>query len=142
MYDLDNIFIADPKDKKLKKNQRKQKSSSSGKHSSDDGSMTETNSGRYRGNIERDLHNAKERACRERIAQMFQELKTYCSYLDSTRRVPSKHSILLAAKKECELMKTQELQYIKQKALWIKANNKLKLKLKSLCSVDPDKNRQ
>ncbi|KAL4152673.1 hypothetical protein QTP88_000506 [Uroleucon formosanum] len=50
------------------------------------------------------IHNAKERACRSRLAQRFQYLSNYCSYVNSNRRVPSKVSILLAAKKECGLL--------------------------------------
>ncbi|XP_060845297.1 GATOR complex protein WDR24-like [Rhopalosiphum padi] len=61
---------------------------------------------KFRKPHERFLHNAKERASREEIAKKFDILRKYCSYLNSNRRVPSKHSILLAAKKEVRFVKT------------------------------------
>lgn len=81
---------------------------------------------RFRKAIDRSIHNAKERACRERIAKKFAILRKSCSYLNSNRRVPSKHSILLAAKKECDLLKHFEKKMIAEKKLLIKANEILK----------------
>ncbi|KAL4130633.1 hypothetical protein QTP88_008054 [Uroleucon formosanum] len=81
---------------------------------------------RFRKAIDRSIHNAKERACRERIAKKFAILRKSCSYLNSNRRVPSKHSILLAAKKECDLLKHFEKKMIAEKKILIKANEILK----------------
>ncbi|XP_060868134.1 uncharacterized protein LOC132943253 [Metopolophium dirhodum] len=81
---------------------------------------------RFRKPLDRTLHNAKERACRERIAKKFAILRKCCSYLNSNRRVPSKHSILLAAKKECDLLKHFEKKMLAEKKVWFKANEILK----------------
>ncbi|KAL5238785.1 hypothetical protein ACI65C_006195 [Semiaphis heraclei] len=84
---------------------------------------------RFRKPQDRDIHNAKERACRERISQRFEILRKTCSYLNSTRRAPSKHSILLAAKKECDLLKHFEKKMLAEKKLWAKANDNLRKKI-------------
>jgi len=81
---------------------------------------------RFRKPLDRSLHNAKERACRERIAKKFAILRKCCSYLNTNRRVPSKHSILLAAKKECDLLKHFEKKMLAEKDVWSKANEILK----------------
>jgi len=91
---------------------------------------------RFRKPQDRDLHNAKERACRERIGQMFAVLRKSCSYLNSNRRVPSKHSILLAAKKECDLLKHFEKKMIAEKKVWVKANNNLRKRIAHFVSKD------
>ncbi|XP_060846006.1 uncharacterized protein LOC132925648 [Rhopalosiphum padi] len=87
---------------------------------------------RFRKPHDRSLHNAKERACREEIAKKFDILRKYCSYLNSNRRVPSKHSILLAAKKECDLLKHFENKLIAEKKELCKANNLLKERISNI----------
>ncbi|KAE9543247.1 hypothetical protein AGLY_003158 [Aphis glycines] len=87
---------------------------------------------RFRKPQDRTIHNAKERACRERIAQKFDILRKSCSYLNTNRRVPSKHSILLAAKKECDLLKHFESKLVAEKKVWRKANDVLKNKIAKL----------
>lgn len=79
---------------------------------------------------DRSLHNAKERACRERIASLFAILSKCCTYLDSTRRCPSKHSILAAAKKECKVLVEFEQQLLAEKEQMRKTNEMLKTKLR------------
>ncbi|KAL5243413.1 hypothetical protein ACI65C_010823 [Semiaphis heraclei] len=91
---------------------------------------------RFRKPQDRDIHNAKERACRERIAQMFAVLRKSCSYLNSNRRVPSKHSILLAAKKECDLLKHFEKKMLAEKKVWAKANDNLRKRIAHFVSKD------
>lgn len=81
---------------------------------------------RFRKPQDRSLHNAKERACRERIAERFDVLRKSCSYLNTNRRVPSKHSVLLAAKKECDLLKHCEKKLLVEKMVLHKANEILK----------------
>jgi len=81
---------------------------------------------RFRKPLDRSLHNAKERACRESIAKKFAILRKSCSYLNSNRRVPSKHSILLAAKKECDLLKLFEKKMLAEKKILRKTNDILK----------------
>jgi len=53
---------------------------------------------------ERDKHIARERKCRNLISNRFQTLRKCCSCLNTNSRVPSQFSILLAAKKECDLL--------------------------------------
>lgn len=87
---------------------------------------------RFKAPIDRDLHNAKERACRDHIAKMFLILQKYCSYLDSKRRTPSKMSILLAAKTEICVLRDEEKKLIVEKNNWRDANKCLKRKLKAM----------
>ncbi|XP_050442575.1 uncharacterized protein LOC126846816 [Adelges cooleyi] len=75
----------------------------------------QNDSKRYRSPNNRSEHNAKERMCRELIANLFSELSKLCSYLECNRRIPSKHSILLAAKKECDLLALYEKRLILEK---------------------------
>ncbi|XP_001950163.2 uncharacterized protein LOC100162746 [Acyrthosiphon pisum] len=89
---------------------------------------------RFRKPQDRSLHNAKERACRESIAKKFAILRKSCSYLNSNRRVPSKHSILLAAKKECDLLKHFEKKMLAEKKVLRKANEILKNRLTQIYS--------
>lgn len=86
---------------------------------------------RYR-KIDKIAHNAKERACRNHIAKMFHYLELNCSYLDSKRRIPSKHNILLAATKECSILKENEIKLLEEKQSWSKLNSMLKGKLRKL----------
>lgn len=90
---------------------------------------------RFRKPQDRTIHNAKERACRERIAQKFDILRKSCSYLNTNRRVPSKHSILLAAKKECDLLKHFENKLVAEKKVWRKANDILKNRIAKLTEI-------
>lgn len=90
---------------------------------------------RFRKPQDRTIHNAKERACRERIAQKFDILRKLCSYLNTNRRVPSKHSILLAAKKECDLLKHFESKLVAEKKVWRKANDILKNRIAKLTKM-------
>lgn len=90
---------------------------------------------RFKAPIDRDLHNAKERACRNHIAKMFMVLQKYCSYLDSKRRTPSKMSILLAAKTEIAVLKDDEKKLIIEKNNWREANKILKQKLRKMAST-------
>lgn len=76
-------------------------------------------------------HNAKERECRMLIAKSFSNLGKCCSYLDNKRRTPSKFSILVAAKKECDSLKIYEKKLLVEKEYWLTANNQLKRRLKS-----------
>ncbi|XP_060851140.1 uncharacterized protein LOC132929653 [Rhopalosiphum padi] len=87
---------------------------------------------RFRKPQDRSLHNAKERACREQIAKKFDILRKSCSYLNTNRRVPSKHSILLAAKKECDLLKHFENKLIAEKKVWRKANDLLRERIANI----------
>lgn len=87
---------------------------------------------RFRAPIDRDLHNAKERQCRERIRRMFMDLAIHCSHLNNNRRIPSKHSILVAAKRECDTVKSLESKLLLEKAVWIQANKMLKDKLRNV----------
>ncbi|XP_025193394.1 uncharacterized protein LOC112593248 [Melanaphis sacchari] len=87
---------------------------------------------RFRKPLDRSIHNAKERACRERIAKKFEILRKSCSYLNTNRRVPSKHSILLAAKKECDLLRHFEIKLLAEKKIWRKANDILKDRLANM----------
>jgi len=91
---------------------------------------------RFRKPQDRDIHNAKERACRERIAKKFAILRKSCSYLNTNRRVPSKHSILLAAKKECDLLKHFEKKMLAEKKVWRKANENLRKRIADFVSKD------
>lgn len=93
----------------------------------------------YRKAIHKTLHNAKERACRERIGKLFLNLGNICSFLECNRRIPSKRSILKAAKKECVLLKQLEIKLTKEKKNLNAANNVLKSKLEILSSVNSDK---
>lgn len=88
------------------------------------------------GSRDRSLHNAKERACRERIASLFACLSQVCTFLDTNRRFPSKHSILLASKKECDLLKTFEKNLLTEKEQLIEANANLKKRIKQLRNLD------
>lgn len=85
---------------------------------------------------DRSVHNAKERACRENIAKLFGDLSQMCTYVDTNRRYPSKFSILLASKKECDLLRTFERKLLIEKGEWIKANAKLMKRLKKLQNYD------
>jgi len=46
--------------------------------------------------------------------------------------VPSKHSILLAAKKECDLLKHFENKLIAEKKVWRKANDLLRERIANI----------
>lgn len=94
-------------------------------------SISESNQSytRFRKADDRVAHNAKERQCRNNIANMFRDLRQICSYLDCKRRIPSKHSILLAAKKECNLLKEHEKTLLEKKRHWNESNTILKQKL-------------
>lgn len=95
---------------------------------------------RFKAPIDRDLHNAKERACRDHIAKMFLILQKYCSYLDSKRRTPSKMSILLAAKTEICVLKDEEKKLAIEKNNWREANRDLKRKLKEMIASGTKEN--
>ncbi|XP_003243147.1 uncharacterized protein LOC100571318 [Acyrthosiphon pisum] len=75
---------------------------------------------------DRDKHNAKEREFRKVIAKRFRILAKCCSYLNTSRRVPSKISILLAAKKECDLLGHFNKKMEREKMYWLEANANLK----------------
>lgn len=87
---------------------------------------------RPRESFDRIKHNAKERECREELSRMFSFLKEYCSQLNTNRRVPSKQSILIAAKKECNELKYSENKLIAQKNKLLAINAALKKKLKEM----------
>lgn len=87
---------------------------------------------RFREHEQRITHNAKERACRERIAMMFLDLRKYCSYLNTNKRNPSKHSILLAAKKECDLLRAYERKLSYEKLKLTETKIQLQKKLNTL----------
>lgn len=91
---------------------------------------------RFRKPFDRSLHNAKERACRERIAKLFLILGKCCSYLECSRRIPSKHSILLAARKECKLLIECEKKLLVEKDRWQLANEMLRSKLRIFSRLD------
>jgi hypothetical protein len=57
--------------------------------------------------------------------------------LNSNRRVPSKHSILLAAKKECDLLKRFQNKLIAEKNELRKANNLLKERIANINNKKP-----
>lgn len=72
---------------------------------------------------------ALERENRARLTALFDNLKEVCSCVKSNRRRPSKQSILLAAKKECELLRHFEKKKLAEKKKYLLANNDLKSKL-------------
>jgi len=73
--------------------------------------------------------NALERKYRKQMAKQLVKLRKMCSYLNSNGRTPSMLSTLLAAKKECDLLKHFEEKIVKEKELWYRANEDLKHKL-------------
>ncbi|XP_060857642.1 uncharacterized protein LOC132935187 [Metopolophium dirhodum] len=81
---------------------------------------------------DRDKHNAKERECRKLVAKKFQTLRKCCSYLNTNIRRPSKLSILLAAKKECDLLRHNGKKMEAEKIYWLKANKILKNRINEL----------
>lgn len=85
---------------------------------------------RFKEPLLRKEHNAKERECRLLIAKSFSNLGKCCSYLDNKRRTPSKFSILVAAKKECDSLKIYEKKLLVEKEYWMTANAQLKRRLK------------
>ncbi|VVC45626.1 Hypothetical protein CINCED_3A021380 [Cinara cedri] len=91
----------------------------------------ELNKLRFKKPLLRKEHNAKERLCRSIIAKSFIELSKCCSYLDTKRRVPSKYSILVAAKRECDSLKLYEKKLLVEKEYWKTANEQLKRRLKA-----------
>ncbi|XP_026819843.1 uncharacterized protein LOC113558550 isoform X2 [Rhopalosiphum maidis] len=107
-------------------NTRKKNQTIKSQHKSNDSDQ------KFRKPQDRSLHNAKERACREEIAKKFDILRKSCSYLNSNRRVPSKHSILLAAKKECDLLKHFQNKLIAEKNILRKANDLLKERIANI----------
>lgn len=126
MHDVDVIIINHLKDVEIKANPSPSSSLTLEKPKL----VNENCSTRFRAPVDRDLHNAKERECRERIRKMFMDLGDHCSHLDNSRRVPSKHSILVAAKKECEMQKSLESQLLTEKAIWMHSNEMLRDKLR------------
>lgn len=90
-------------------------------------------------NRDRSLHNAKERACRENISKLFDQLCQLCSYLETNRRYPSKHSILMATKKECDLLKIFEKKLTVEKKELTEANAKLRKKFEKLSNLEHSK---
>lgn len=87
---------------------------------------------RYRGDFDRDKHNAKERECRQQIAQMFTELKNACSKMETNRRIPSKQFILSTAKNECISLDNCQKKLLAQKKKLIAENAILKKKYNML----------
>jgi len=81
---------------------------------------------------DRDKINAKERECRNLLAKRFQTLRKFCSYLNNYRRKPSKCSILLAAKKECDLLTYYNKKILENKIYWLKKNEILKSRINKL----------
>jgi len=73
-------------------------------------------------------HNAKGQKCQNCLTQNFETLRKCCSNLNSNRREP-KHSILLAAKNECDLLKDTERKMLAEKKICREANENLKNKL-------------
>lgn len=128
MHDVDVIITNHLKDVEIKTNQSPSSFSTLVKPTR----TIENSSTRFRGPVDRDLHNAKERECRERIRNMFMDLGKHCSHLKDSRRIPSKHSILVAAKKECEMQKSLESQLLLEKAVWTQSNEMLRDKLKNI----------
>lgn len=121
VYDVDKIILNGLKDVEVKINQHTLKSLSL---------MSSTNSRNsqltFKAPFDKDLHNAKERQCREHIRNMFKYLQQQCSFLENKRRVPSKHSILIAGKKECDMIQTQEKNLVKKKSVLLEKNKMLK----------------
>jgi len=81
---------------------------------------------------DRIICNAKERASRCIISKQFEILRNSCSYLYSNRRKPSKASILLAAKKECDLLLHFNRKLVSEKKGWLKANEVLQNRINEL----------
>lgn len=84
---------------------------------------------------DRKKHNAIEREFRRCIAQRFVTLKENLSYLRTNRRVASKLSILLAAIKECKLLKHFESRLIEEKKILRKANDIFKKRIAELTEM-------
>lgn len=93
----------------------------------------------FKAPFDKDLHNAKERQCRERIRNRFKDLQQQCRFLENKRRIPSKHSILTAAKKECDMVQIEEQKLVKKKSVLLKRNKMLKEMLAVVQSTDEDK---
>ncbi|CAI6373234.1 unnamed protein product [Macrosiphum euphorbiae] len=81
---------------------------------------------------ERNYQNAKERKSRHNIANSFETLRKCCSYLCTNRPLPSKNSILLAAKKECDLLTLHNKKLLENKIYWSKKNEILKSRINEL----------
>lgn len=124
--DMDLSMSSGQEDEKIKKNMS---ISAISKHKS-------YSRNRYRQTSERVIHNAKERACRENIAQLFSDLKKLCKSLNTNRRHPSKLSILIAAKNECDLLKNVENQLLIEKASWRRSNKYLRRNLKLIRGIE------
>ncbi|XP_050548832.1 uncharacterized protein LOC126910366 [Daktulosphaira vitifoliae] len=132
-YDLDSIDIDVETVDEVKKSKTRNKSSGSIKCLSPPESIPEsTGPKRFRSPTNRSTHNAKERQCRELISKLFSNLSKLCSYLECSRRVPSKHSILLAAKRECDLLVLYEKKLIVEKRRCKDINKILSAKLASI----------
>jgi len=121
---LDIYYLNDTDSKQLKRNLSWKRPNLSTPISESNQSYT-----RFRKPNDRVAHNAKERQCRNNIANMFRDLRQICSYFDCNRRIPSKHSILLSAKRECNLLKECEKTLLEKKRYWLESNALLKQKV-------------
>ncbi|XP_025203218.1 uncharacterized protein MAL13P1.304-like [Melanaphis sacchari] len=79
--------------------------------------------------------NTNERRFRNLVAKRFDNLGKSCIYLTSNRRVPTKVSILLAASKECELLRRFEKKLLMEKKLLQKKKEALDIKLHLLKTI-------
>lgn len=134
MCEVDNIILNGLKEVEVKINQHTLKSLCLTPPSTNSKDSPFT----FRAPFDKDLHNAKERQCRQRIRDMFKDLQQQCSYLENRRRIPSKHSILTAAKKECDMVKIHEQKLVKKKSVLLKKNKILKEMLANVQSTVQD----
>lgn len=135
MHDVDNIILNGLKDVEVKINQHTLKSLSLTSSSTNSRNSSST----FKAPFDKDLHNAKERQCRERIRNMFNDLQQQCSFLENNRRIPSKHSILIAAKKTCDMIQIQEKKLVRKKSVLLQKNKILKEKLANIQITVEDK---
>lgn len=74
----------------------------------------------------RNEHNARERVCRKHIAKLFIKLSKCCSNMDTNRDIPTKISVLVAAKNEIDSLRRTEHKLLVDKQYCMKENVHLK----------------
>lgn len=92
---------------------------------------------KFKEKYHRTIHNAKERANREYISLLFQDLKKMCSVLNPDKCNIPKIRILSAAKIECDFLNKCEEKLCCEKLTLSEINRELKDRLKILTFCDP-----
>ncbi|XP_050062134.1 uncharacterized protein LOC114122077 [Aphis gossypii] len=90
---------------------------------------------RFKTSRDRNTHNTIEQESRKHVSLGFVILRENLSYLRTNRRIASKLSILLAAKKECKLLRHFESRLIEEKKLLQKANYIFKKRIAELTEM-------